>query len=58
MAKDYKIPNPITLVIKLMKVRSRPRKPVTLRGKELEEVQDFKYLSSFISADSNKYHQK
>ena len=36
-----------------MKVKSRSRKPVIVRGKEPEEVQDFKYQGSFISADSN-----
>ena len=36
---------------KLLKVKSRPRKPVTVRGKELKKVQDFKYLGSFISAE-------
>ena len=38
---------------KFMKVKSRSRKPVTVKGKELEEVQDFKYRGNFISADSN-----
>ena len=38
---------------KFMKVKSRSRKPVTVRGKELEEAQDFKYLGRFISTDSN-----
>ena len=39
--------------IKRTTVKSRSRKPVPVRGKELEEVQDFKYLGSFISANSN-----
>ena len=38
---------------KFLKVKSRPRKPDTVRGKELNEVQDFKYLGSFISTNSN-----
>jgi len=39
--------------MKLMKMRNRSQAMTTVQGKELEEVQHFKYLGSFISADSN-----
>ena len=38
---------------KLMKMKNRSQARTTVQGKELEEVQHFKYLGSFISADSN-----
>ena len=36
-----------------MKVKSKSKKAVTVSGVELEEVTDFKYLGSYISADGN-----
>ena len=38
---------------KLMKLKNRSTKATTVHGQELEEVQHFKYLGSYISADSN-----
>ena len=38
---------------KLMKMENRSQARITVQGKELEEVQHFKYLGSYISADSN-----
>ena len=45
--------NRTACTVGLRKVKSRYRKPITIRGKELEEVQDFKYPGSFIQAYSN-----
>ena len=36
-----------------MKIRNKSTARTTVRGTELEEVQHFKYLGSYISADSN-----
>ena len=36
-----------------MKVKSKSKKAVTVSRVELEEVTDFKYLGSYISADGN-----
>ncbi|KAI8493069.1 hypothetical protein Bbelb_290730 [Branchiostoma belcheri] len=38
---------------KIMKVKNKSTSKTSIRGQELEEVQDFKYLGSYISADSN-----
>ena len=38
---------------KIMKVKTKSSLPVTVEGQLLDEVQDFKYLGSIISADSN-----
>ena len=38
---------------KLMKTKAKSKDPVKIEGEPLEEVQDFKYLGSFISSDGN-----
>ncbi|XP_078581995.1 uncharacterized protein LOC144865280 [Branchiostoma floridae x Branchiostoma japonicum] len=38
---------------KILKVKSKSTVKTTIRGQDLEEVQDFKYLGSYISSDSN-----
>ena len=36
-----------------MKTKAKSKDPVKIEGGPLEEVQDFKYLGSFISSDGN-----
>ena len=38
---------------KIMKLKNRSATKTSIRGADLEEVQDFKYLGSYISADSD-----
>ena len=38
---------------KIMKAKNRSNRKIEIRGQELEEVEHFKYLGSYISADSD-----
>ena len=38
---------------KIMKAKTKSNKKINIRGQDLEEVEHFKYLGSYISADSN-----